>query len=209
MVNNEEGFNLNNYRSINLKSIEESYFSSLYLSAYYSELSFNNSTNSFSLSFDVETEIINTIYKGNNLGLILNFAEDTGGIGKGTSPADGFVKGVWVRNIDGENPIIVIGDFDEDNPGNLTQLTVDDSNNIIKTAYNNEDAGINLNYSNKVYGFGQITGGSGTKLEIDDDNEKLILSANLETTNAGSGAAGKRLKITIGGSDYLIDLITP
>ena len=100
--------------------------------------------------------------------------------------------------------------FGEFSLGNQIHLLIDDSNKFASFYSGNNQNGLKLDFiNNRLYSFGQLNGGNLTKLEIDDINQKLILSANLETTNAGSGAAGKRLKITIGGNDYLIDLITP
>lgn len=207
--NSEEGFNLSNYKPITLISISESYSAILNLNPYSSQLGFSNGSNGFSLEFNVESEIIATTYNGSNLGLNLNFPENIGGIGKGSSLSNTFLKGIWVTNLNGTNPNILIGDFDSGYPGNLTQLVVDDSNSTIITRSQYEDAGINLDFSNKLYGFGQITAGNGTSLKIDDVNQKIILSPNLETTSAGSGPAGKRLKISIGANSYLIDLLNP
>ncbi len=207
--NNEEGFSLNNYKQISLISISESSYARLDLSAYSSQLGFSNGTNNFALDFNVGSEIIATIHNGSNLGLNLNFPENIGGIGKGSSLPDNFLKGIWVKNLNGTNPNILIGDFDNDDPGNLTQLVVDDSSSTIMTRHQSEDAGINLDFNNKLYGFGQITAGNGTSLKIDDVNQKIILSPNLETASAGSGPAGKRLKISIGANSYLIDLLNP
>jgi hypothetical protein len=98
------------------------------------------------------------------------------------------------------------GDF---STGRQTHLLIDNNNEFVSFYHNTNQRGLKLDFTNQIYSFGQLNGGNGTKLEIDDANQKLILSANLETASAGSGAAGKRLKITIGGNDYLIDLITP
>lgn len=99
-----------------------------------------------------------------------------------------------------------IGDF---STGRQTHLLIDNNNEFFSFYHNTNQKGLKLDFANLIYSFGQLNGGNLTKLEIDDQNQKLILSSNLETTSAGSGAAGKRLKITIGGNDYLIDLITP
>jgi hypothetical protein len=100
--------------------------------------------------------------------------------------------------------------FGEFSLGNQINLLIDDSNKFASFYSGGNQNGLKLDFiNNRLYSFGQLNGGNLTKLEIDDINQKLILSANLETASAGSGAAGKRLKITIGGNDYLIDLITP
>lgn len=132
--------------------------------------------------------------------------------------------------LDFANKLYSLGEL---NGGNNTRLEIDGNNQFIRTFNDNTGVrGFDLNFANDEYYFGASSGtgiggvyvngvnrtvkigdstgnGDNTFLQIDDNNQKLILSANLETASAGSGAAGKRLKITIGGNDYLIDLITP
>jgi hypothetical protein len=61
---------------------------------------------------------------------------------------------------------------------------------------------------NNTY-IGDIDGnGNSTTFGIDDNNRTLIGSGNLTTGNAG-GNSGQHLKINIGGTDYVIQLLNP
>ena len=87
-------------------------------------------------------------------------------------------------------------------------IKIDGDNNEILTKFSGSENGLKLSFNSRLYSFGQLNGGNVTKLEIDDANQKLILSANLETASGGD-AAEKWLKVTIGTTDYLIALLTP
>lgn len=154
---------------------------------------YNGLTTNTRFVVDVNNQVIKTTDGGTNKGVFLDFANNEYTLG----------------DVSNTNSLEIIN-----NQLALTSqsnsIKIDGDNNEILTKYSGSEKGLKLNFSSSLYSFGDFGGtNNSTKLEIDDANQKLILSANLETTNAGSGAAGKRLKITIGGSDYLIDLITP
>ena len=176
---------------------------------------FGNSTYETSLSFtDNQFNLSNRLkidFTNNNILYIGDVGLNYTGTAFAVDPANSIIEtfdnsSSTGLKLDFINLQYKIGEFTQ---GKQTHLLIDENNYLISFYYDGTENGLKLDHSGRTYSLGQLNGGTGTKLEIDDQNQKLILSSNLETTSAGSGAAGKRLKITIGGTDYLIDLITP
>lgn len=96
------------------------------------------------------------------------------------------------------------------NIGTATSLTIDDTNQIIKTFNSGNDLGLKLDFANKVYQLGQIAGNNATTLKIDDAAAfpVQVSGTNVSQTTSGT-ASGKFLKIKVDGVDYVIELKNP
>lgn len=166
------------------------------------DYTFKNNGTYFSV--DDYSTIIQSRYQNTDKGLLIDFLNQQyvlgnpeGGSWGNANNSDGLMM-----NLSGE--IISLGyNFS----GGVT-LYMDNSNETIRTYMGGSNTGLSLDFLNKLYSFGQLNGGNSTKLEIDDNNQKLILSSNLETASGGD-AAEKWLKVTIGTTDYLIALLNP
>lgn len=87
---------------------------------------------------------------------------------------------------------------------------IDGNNGIIKTAINNNDIGLKLDFANTTYQLGQITGNNATTLKIDDAAAFPVQVSGTNVTQNTSGvASGKFLKIKVDGVDYVIELKNP
>jgi hypothetical protein len=89
-------------------------------------------------------------------------------------------------------------------------LEINLQNNYIKTIWNSNDIGLKLDFTNRVYEFGQINGSNATTLKIDDAAAFPVqVSGTNVTQNTSGTASGKFLKIKVDGVDYVIELKNP
>jgi hypothetical protein len=131
-------------------------------------------------------------------------------------------------NLDYTNGIYRFGDYGNSNKGNY--LNIDDTNSKISTFNNSINIGLDLDLANGIYYFGGVTtsggatgfkavegsriatmgdvdgNGNGNNFGTDDFNETLFANGNLISTQGNP--TFDRLKIRIGGTDYLIVLET-
>lgn len=98
---------------------------------------------------------------------------------------------------------------------NITEVRADNTGvfitpNDIVTKYFFSDRGLKLDFANKVYQLGQITGNNATTLKIDDAAAFPVqVSGTNVTQNTSGTASGKFLKIKVDGVDYVIELKNP
>ena len=79
-----------------------------------------------------------------------------------------------------------------------------------KTLYNTQETGLKLDFGNRTYELGQITGNNATTLKIDDTAAFPVqVSGTNVTQNTSGTASGKFLKIKVDGVDYVIELKNP
>ena len=174
----------------------------------------NNGT---SLKIEDNPQLIRTYYGGNEIGLKLDFANNSyvlGGINDGYN--------VRVTGFD-PNGGVDIGDYNLYASGTQINLRQE----LIKTQFNGNDIGLKLDFASNQYSLGDLNANynfvvdgpngrcvmgdfngnvNGTQLEIDDANQVFSLSGNLSTNTAGA-SSGQFLKIRIGGIDYKIALL--
>lgn len=95
-------------------------------------------------------------------------------------------------------------------PGGQPKTLLRQSNNQIQTFYQNAIRGYWLDFANRIYRFGQISGNNTTTLQIDDAAAFPVqVSGTNVTQNTSGTASGKFLKIKVDGVDYVIELKNP
>ena len=103
---------------------------------------------------------------------------------------------------------IYFGDYAGVN--NNTNFLINDTNQLIKTTSGGNDIGLKLDFANKVYQFGHLTGGNTTYFKIDDvATFPLQLNGTNIKSNTSGGNSGQHLKVKINGVDYKIKLENP
>lgn len=79
-----------------------------------------------------------------------------------------------------------------------------------KSVWNNNDIGLKLDFANRTYQLGQITGNNATTLKIDDVAAYPVqVSGTNVAANTAGAASGQFLKIKVNGVDYKIALLNP
>ena len=124
------------------------------------------------------------------------------------TPTSGYYFGLF---IDFGNLISNLGDI---NYANGTKLSVDGVNQVIKTQDQGNDIGLNLDFANSVFTFGDYNNFfSGTSFIIDDSTQKMTFNTeflNFVGASLINAAAvtpvGKNLLVTINGTQYHIPL---
>lgn len=192
-------------------------------------LNLDNTTNKYNLAYggaelgiknNNGNPLIYTSNQGTDSGLYLDFANGNFGLINNTAAQEG----IWINDLFGTNKSIYIG-F-----GDSTKALIGVQPNLIFTNYSSNNVGLKLDFVNLKYTFGatdtgivglsveddihivslgDITGnGQGTIFGVDDNAEKLIGSANL-TVGGTHSNSGLHLKINLGGTDYVIQLLNP
>jgi hypothetical protein len=119
---------------------------------------YSNLTNGTQLTIEENNQIIKTQSVGNDIGLKLDFANNEYYFGDYTT---------------GANIYLAIFASTATFGNNSTLLSVDIGNDFISAKYLNNDNGFFLQLANKIYQFGQITGGNAVKLTFDDTNDRI------------------------------------
>lgn len=144
-----------------------------------------------------QSSLITTKHQGNDKGLKFDFENGEYYLGDFTSDSNSYIS------LDTANGIS-IGDYFLHLNG--TYLSINDTTQTIKTFRGNVNRGLNLDFADRIYSFGQITGGNATLLQINDVDQTMVVSNSLTSTSSGSGLSGKSIKVRIGSTDYLIPL---
>lgn len=89
-------------------------------------------------------------------------------------------------------------------------LEIYSSGNFLQTRYTGNVRGLKLDFANRTYELGQLTGNNATTLKIDDAAAFPVqVSGTNVTQNTSGTASGKFLKIKVDGVDYVIELKNP
>jgi hypothetical protein len=156
---------------------------------------FQITTGSFNSRFQVITDKIVTQYNTNEIGLKLDFANDIYTLGD-------FINTSYIQTTNNDVQI------QAGNPG--PKLILENINNTIKSTYQGNDIGLKLDFANRTYQLGQITGNNATTLKIDD---AAAFPVQVSGTNVSSGtagaASGQFLNVKVNGVDYKIALLNP
>lgn len=126
------------------------------------------------------SQFIKTKNNGNDIGLMLDFANDK----------------YWIGDVNGIT--------------NNVAFTVDGGGNeVYSTSAPGQYDGLWLDYNNRKFTFGDANNNvNNTYIIVDDTNQRLEVSGNLASGTAG-GSSGQHLKIRVGGVDYKIALLNP
>jgi hypothetical protein len=111
-----------------------------------------------------QSNIINTQYQNNDIGLKLDFANQQYIFGN-VFNSYGYIQ-------DDINGIIKIGD-PLGNFGGYNNLNIDYLNSLIYTQAGGNDIGLKLDFANSIYEIGQLTGGNAVKITFDDTNDRI------------------------------------
>jgi len=148
-----------------------------------------------------QSNIINTQYQGNDIGLFLDFANDIYNFGNSNKTSFSIIN----------NGDSFIGDPNYFFSGVTLRILNNTLTPKIFTEYQNAEIGLKLDFANSVYQLGQITGGaSNNQLIIDDQNYWFYTSLNgqnrglffqvspgARTYNIGELSGNNRTQITI------------
>lgn len=163
---------------------------------------------------NLTNDIIKTQYSSNDIGLYLDFLNQSYDLGNPASTlfrvndSNGRLQSKYNGDdigisFDIQNGEYYIGDFDSIING--TAFAVDDTSQKIVGLFGSTVNGLELDFANSTYKLGDI---SSNFIGVDSANNKLIASANLLSNTAG-GTSGQHIKINIGGTDYKIALLNP
>jgi hypothetical protein len=129
-----------------------------------------------------------------------NYNLSLGGINNFTFSGQGYPYNEFI--FDSNNKFIRINNGDH-------RLIIDGNNNLINL-FKQGNGGLKLNFANRTYELGQLTGNNATTLKIDDAAAFPVQVSGTNVTQNTSGASsGQFLKIKVGGVDYVIDLKNP
>lgn len=145
----------------------------------------------------VQTELIYTNYGGNDVGLKLDFANSiyklgdyNGIVGTSYVTVDSNNSEVNViannyTNLLATGNNVKIGDSNESNNG--TMIEIGDSNKIIRTQFNSDQIGLNLDFENNLYELGKTnTGGVAVGLDVSNNTDYIDIG-DYNNTNTGIG----------------------
>lgn len=142
-----------------------------------------------------DTDILKTVYSGNDIGLLIDYANTKYRLG--ANDDRGFVA-------DG-NYVFTMGDPNlQGNYG--TTLIVDDNNGVIKTTFNGSDFGFLLDFGNNVYKFGDFDGVTDSVSLIVDNTQQIITT----TSNLGTGGLTLNFLLdtySFGGQSVLLNIV--
>lgn len=191
---------------------------------------YNANVNGISLDY------ILGLYKFGNIGNITNITIDNNneyiqfninasqfGIIDALNGLTIFGNGAPLLVLDLANRKSVLGDYY--GSLNSTYLQIDHNNDIIATYLSGGELGLYLDFSAKVYKFGDVINANNkTKITIDDANNEIVFDTNggvnvfkcnllqfdgSVTTASSSGNSGQHLQVTINGTPYVIQLLNP
>ena len=151
---------------------------------------------------------LKSVTNGDGKGIILDFLNDRYSLGD----PDIVNFGSYIT-VDNLNSVINLNGGD----GFNTRVYIDDTNRFIKTTYTGNDIGLQLDFNNLAYSFGDFNVvNNGTRLIIDDNSLKITFDTNYLNFNGGSlqsntasGNSGEHLVITLNGTQYKIQLLNP
>jgi hypothetical protein len=179
-------------------------------------------------NIDIQNSI-KTRYNGNDIGLKLDFANQTYQFGQLSFGNTGYkiyaeifeplmlfeivkdtgtLSGVDGLQIDCLNSIYKFGNI---TGTNNTYIYINDTSELLYTANNgNISNGLYCDFASHVYQFGRATGGNTTYLTIDDAATYPIqIDGTNVLSGSSGGSSGQHLKININGTDYKIKLENP
>lgn len=146
---------------------------------------------------------------GNNTPLLISGAEFGTQI-PATSVPYGFSAQLFF------NGNVILGDYA--GQFNKVFLSLNDFNKNLCTYNNNLAQGLNIEFTNKTYSFGDFNSvDNGTSIVVDDTAESVTITAEqdlsfvgagMENTSAG-GTSGKYLRILLNNNEYKIELLDP
>jgi hypothetical protein len=110
-------------------------------------------------------------------GVLINYNDKAVAIGNVYSLGDSFVKGMWIGQTNELNPNIVFGDNSGINDGgNKILFSILNTSNKIFTSKDYNQIGLNLDFANNLYQFGDFNYSySGTNISINDDNQTITI----------------------------------
>jgi hypothetical protein len=169
-----------------------------------------NGANSFSLTYQSLTNF-NIINNAANGGFYCNLQNNTYGIGRQLFESVILSSdNQYVRIKSGFSNEFFVSSTGISSFSGDVSLKLEKNNNKIKTQYQGLDNGLNLDFTNDLYQFGQINGGNATTLKIDD---AAAFPVQVSGTNVSSGtagaASGQFLNVKVNGVDYKIALLNP
>ena len=153
---------------------------------------------------DGQNEFISSQYNGNNIGLKLDFANNTFILGNPNVLA-GLAGGI---KVDTNNNATTIGDFNLSN--NATTFFIDDNNAIIKSTYFYSDTGLKLDFANGIYWLGTdpaTTGKTGFWFDVNNCDSLIGDGANVNNgVNLSVYNSTQTIKTQNGGNDIGLKL---
>jgi len=90
-----------------------------------------------------------------------------------------------------------------------SMLQMTDSRRLVSMRGNREEGIIvdNVNFSYKFGDFDNLN--FGTSIHVNDANKKIELLGSFLTTTSAGGNSGNHLKLTINGTEYVLQLLNP
>jgi hypothetical protein len=119
-----------------------------------------------------DTDILKTVYSGNDIGLFLDFANNSFALLNNTG------IGFSVTN-----NISFLGDYQE--AVNGTYLIVDDTSSFIGSYYGGSQLGLGLNFATSTYYLGEINNADGLEVTLNNTTRRYLLG-DLQVNNNGT-----------------------